>query len=152
MGGFMFKPLVQATFLASFLWGCGSLEKLNHNAVDDAAFNEALYSNLDAPRDDAAGSGGSPREALIARAEKEVRDALKDPDAAKFQAGSFASLGGQCVVGKVLAKNGFGAYDGYKGFVWTKGNVVLQESGIVPYLDASSACTDALIKESKSHP
>lgn len=55
---------------------------------------------------------------LIQQAEKNTRESLKDPDAAQFR-NTMASLKGQCVVGEILSKNGFGAYTGWQPFVWT---------------------------------
>lgn len=55
---------------------------------------------------------------LIQQAEKNTRESLKDPDAAQFR-NTMASTKGQCVVGEILSKNGFGAYTGWQPFVWT---------------------------------
>ena len=60
----------------------------------------------------------SPENDLIHQAEQNTRESLKDPDAAQFR-GMLASTEGQCVVGEILPKNGFGAYSGWQPFVWT---------------------------------
>jgi hypothetical protein len=59
----------------------------------------------------------SKRELLAERAEVSVREALKDPDSAKFK-DITASVQGNCIYGKLLAKNSYGAFTGYHDFVW----------------------------------
>lgn len=67
-----------------------------------------------------------PRKPSIVEFEKAVRDTLKDPDSAKFRDGYVypQSDGSFVGCGSVNAKNGFGAYSGYRRFIASKGNVL----------------------------
>ena len=56
-------------------------------------------------------------------AESRVADSLKDPDSAKFRK-SFEGDGVYC--GEVNAKNSFGAYIGWKKWVWNPALTVMQ--------------------------
>lgn len=80
---------------------------------------------------------------LVAKAEADVRSHLKDPNSAEFENVS-AMVAGNCVIGRVIGKNGFGASTGYHGFVWKPGHVVFEEeAGLLPFVDAQNACVDA---------
>jgi len=88
----------------------------------------------------------TPVERLIARAEKDVRDKLKDPSSAQFK-DDGGSVAGKCVYGEVLAKNSFGAFDGYDGFYWKNGYVHFEsEMGLLDYTDAKTRCIEASLK------
>jgi hypothetical protein len=85
---------------------------------------------------------------LIGWAEKEVRDRLNDPMSAQFENVS-ASIPDKCVTGKVLAKNGFGAFNGYHEFVWRPHEVRFQpEHGdakaLISFVDAGLDCRKLL--------
>lgn len=82
----------------------------------------------------------TPDQQLIAKAEADVRDHMKDPTTAQFSEES-ANVAGNCVFGKVLGKNGFGAFAGTQGFVWKNGLVKFEtDVGFMPYMDARLAC------------
>lgn len=70
---------------------------------------------------------------LIARAEIEVRDKLKDPDSAKFGfSWSNKVVGGEeYVCGSVNSKNGFGGYAGERKYIYSSSqkSAFFEESG-----------------------
>lgn len=81
---------------------------------------------------------------LIGRAEEEVRDQLNDPTSAQFK-DVDGSVPDKCVRGKVLGKNAFGAFTGYRSFVWRPNHVKFEpEPGdfraTIPWLDAFIGC------------
>ena len=81
---------------------------------------------------------------LVGWAEKEVRDRLNDPTSAQFEDVS-ASIPDKCVTGKVLAKNGFGAFNGYHEFVWRPHDVRFQPergnaTALISFVDARLDC------------
>ncbi len=140
---------IRAMLTALLLCGCNGPLGSDPSGGDDAALNEALYANLDAVDSEGASTSASPRDALIARVHRNVRDLMKDPTSVQFKPHSIVSVKGQCVFGHVLAKNSYGAYNGYKGFVWTKGAFVSEEDGMTPYVKAMTACIDASHAEAK---
>lgn len=61
-------------------------------------------------------------------AEFALKQRMKDPDAAQFRNERMYTRGDTLVVcGEVNAKNGFGGYTGFKGFVALRGAVVTEE-------------------------
>ena len=146
----MANKTIRVMLTALLLCGCNSQTGTGTGGGDDAALNEALYANLDATEGEEALSNASPRDALIARVQRNVRDLMKDPTSVQFKPTSIVSVKGQCVFGHVLAKNSYGAYNGYKGYVWTKGAFVSEEDGMTPYVKAMTACIDASHAELKS--
>jgi hypothetical protein len=59
----------------------------------------------------------------IAAAHERVKDVLKDPDSARFR-NDFAGKGG-AVCGFVNAKNSYGGYDGFKRYIVTSEQIVI---------------------------
>ena len=83
----------------------------------------------------AAGSINAPNiteAVLISRAQRGVRDMLRDPDSAKFRnvrlSRGMNDVSGPVVCGEVNARNGFGGYTGYGRFfsVGTNGFSVME--------------------------
>ena len=77
------------------------------------------------------------------QAESDVRDLMKDPDATKFKQ-LVANGQAQCVSGQFMGKNSYGAYDGYRIFVWDHGKITLQGDSPVAAAGASFACIAAM--------
>jgi len=85
----------------------------------------------------------SPEQKLEGRARVAVLDQLKDPTSAQFKDG-LVSLKGHCILGKVLAKNGFGAFNGYERFVWD-GMVYFESSAnTFLYVREMTKCLDSM--------
>lgn len=95
----------------------------------------------------------TPEEAFARKAAQSVRDSLKDPTSAKFKEVQV-NLSGSCMIGKLLAKNSYGAYDGYKDFAWVDSNLFIdpgpdaatgpraQFDEMVEYQKAQMRCSD----------
>lgn len=66
-------------------------------------------------------------EHYIAAALQDARDLMKDPSAVKFKDVTILPSE-KCMYGKILGKNGFGAYAGYSDFVWVDGKLYLDDS------------------------
>lgn len=62
--------------------------------------------------------------AFAEKAFASARDAMKDPTSVKFK-DVTASAKGNCMSGKLLAKNSYGAYTGYTDFVWINGKTLV---------------------------
>lgn len=73
------------------------------------------------------------------KVEKTVRQLLKNPGSVKFQDLRFLSSDefGDCIIGKVNAKNDFNAYSGFRGFI-SNGRTTLLEGRDKGYIDAFS--------------
>jgi len=75
--------------------------------------------------------------------EKTLKDTLKDGDSAKFKDVTYVTdkKGGGTVCGYVNAKNGFGAYSGYKMFVGA-GKAVFMEDQVADFYNVwNKLCT-----------
>ena len=94
------------------------------------------------------------------RVEGEVRAALKDPDAARFQEVEVCSADKAIYTGEVNAKNGYGAYNGFNRFYFADGQTVFYDDDDdgydnekyhrlaarcngTPYVDPSDAASSA---------
>lgn len=144
----MYRSILFAVALALPLAACGRPSSMNDASPSGAAFNEALYSNLDVVAGETS-VPSSPIDRLKARAEGDVREALKDPMSAQFRS-EVASVGGNCVMGQVISKNGFGALTGYQGFVWTDGATAIQDANQQRWLKAQGECFAAIGREAKA--
>lgn len=68
-------------------------------------------------------------ERYAATALQDARELMKDPSAVKFK--DLTILPSEkCMYGKILGKNGFGAYAGYSDFVWMDGKLYLDDSDL----------------------
>lgn len=84
-----------------------------------------------------------------------ARDAMKDPTSVKFK-DLRVSAKAKCMYGKILAKNGFGAYSGYQNFVWINGKTYIDPGELMAgtiinnldeyeaYIHAYGGCTNAM--------
>ena len=76
---------------------------------------------------------------LVAKAKTEIAKGLKDPDSAKFRnIGVYKSTtgkGGVSVCGEINAKNSYGAYNGFRGFMVAEGFALIdgEESAGLTY-------------------
>lgn len=106
----------------------------------------ALLLLVQMARENELSSEPSADQKLVAKAEADVRSHLKDPSSAEFEKVS-AMVAGNCVIGRVIGRNGFGASTGYHGFVWKPGHIVFEEdAGLLLFVDAQNACVDAELK------
>lgn|SRR5574337_446890 len=68
--------------------------------------------------------------ALVTKAKKVIVRDLKDPDSAKFRdVGIYKSTtgkGGVSVCGQINAKNSYGAYNGFRGFMVAEGFALIE--------------------------
>ena len=104
------------------------------------AFSCAPKAGADTPK--AAASPALSPVALVAKAKSSVTNDFKDPESAKFRNLAIfrtkTGKTGNFVCGEVNAKNSYGAYVGYRGFVYADGLVALDDSeGIYPILSKS---------------
>lgn len=87
----------------------------------------AMAASVSAP----AFAQGKADSALIAKVHKEVSRDFKDPDAAKYRGlGIYKTKTGKTgnfVCGEVNAKNSYGAYVGFRGFVYSDGLVAIND-------------------------
>lgn len=76
---------------------------------------------------------GKGYSSLVAKAKTAITRDLKDPESAKFRdIGIYKSAtgkGGVSVCGEINAKNSYGAYAGYRGFVANEDLAYVQEDG-----------------------
>jgi len=84
---------------------------------------------------------------LLAEAQWQMKQRLKDPESAQFSGVAVVRVSGKPVVcGEVNARNSFGGFTGRKGFVMPKGGVVIGEEDL-PGADWANlwnqSCTDA---------
>lgn len=70
-------------------------------------------------------------------AKEAVKRHLKDPDSVEFR--DVASYENGVTCGQYNAKNGYGAYSGFQGFVYDNGAVSLQSNN--EYMSARDKCT-----------
>lgn len=62
----------------------------------------------------------------VVEAKAAIRDALKDPDSAKFK-GVFVNPATKAVCGEVNAKTPMGGYMGYRKFYWLPGDTFIAQ-------------------------
>jgi len=96
-----------------------------------------------------------PDQEFAERAMASARDAMKDPTSVKFK-DLTVSAKARCMYGQILAKNGFGTYTGYQGFIWKDGetyidpgevqsNIIADNVGdFVSYMRAKNQCMSAM--------
>jgi hypothetical protein len=124
---FTFREIAVALLISiASLWGIAFLWARLHDARETAAAPTI------SPKDQYSIATGH-------QAEAQIRDAMKDPDSTRFKQ-VLASGKAQCVVGQVTGKNSYGAYEGYKGFVWDHGKVIIQDDDIQAETAAAFAC------------
>lgn len=85
----------------------------------------------------------TPNEQLAEKAKASVRDTLKDPTSAKFKE-VRASAKGNCIYGKLLAKNSYGAYTGYQEFAWYAGKTYIKPDQQSLLAEAKTTDSDQL--------
>jgi len=93
----------------------------------------------------------NPDEQFAEQAMASARDAMKDPTSVKFKNLTVNSKT-KCMYGQILAKNSYGAYTGYQGFVWQDGatyidpgtvqsNMIVDNvTDFISYMKARSRC------------
>ena len=72
----------------------------------------------------------NPDQEFAERAMVSARDAMKDPTSVKFK-DLRVSAKAKCMYGRILAKNGFGAYSGYQNFVWINGKTYIDHGELI---------------------
>lgn len=78
-----------------------------------------------------------------ASAEVDVKEAMRDPDSAKITT-TNVNPSARIVCGYVNSRNGFGGYSGDRAFVWTNGQVQMEENvGHRAMRKALATCTGA---------
>lgn len=76
-----------------------------------------------------------PEHEFAERAMASARDAMKDPTSVKFK-DLTVNTKVKCMYGEILAKNSYGAYTGYQGFVWQDG---------VTYIDPGTVQSNMIV-------
>jgi len=70
-----------------------------------------------------------PERAYADKAMASARNAMKDPTSVKFK-DLTVNTRRKCMYGQILAKNGYGAYTGYQGFVWVNGETYIDPGAV----------------------
>ncbi|MBF7010329.1 hypothetical protein QUC32_11670 [Novosphingobium resinovorum] len=76
---------------------------------------------------------------------QDARDLMKDPSSVKFKDVSIYPSA-KCMQGKILGKNGFGAYAGYSDFVWIDGKLYLDDEDFHLYMKNKLDCSEKAFK------
>lgn len=126
-------------------WGCVSLPFLAIAAA--IVYSTGAISLKEKPVD--------PNQTFANHAMASAKDAMKDPTSVKFKDLRVSSKA-KCMYGKILAKNGYGAYSGYQDFVWINGKTYIHPGELMTgtivnnldefeaYIRAYGGCTNAI--------